>query len=87
MSTLHSHTHWQAPQADTQTKAYQRVCLSHPEKKKLKTIFPSNNFKNANTKSDTKTIGQIVAKLNIDKGVKDTEDKEAQPITGIWQKR
>ena len=27
--TLHSHTHWQAPQADTQTKACQRVCLPY----------------------------------------------------------
>jgi len=28
MFSLHSHTHCQAPRADTQTKAYQRVCLS-----------------------------------------------------------
>jgi hypothetical protein len=66
MSTLHSHTHWQAPQADTQAKACQRVCLSNAEKKKLKISFPSINFKNANTK----TFGQLVAKLNIDKGLK-----------------
>ena len=68
MPTLHSHTHWQAPQADTQAKACQRVCLSHAEKKKLKISFPSKNFKNANTQTDTKTFGQLVAKLNIDKG-------------------
>lgn len=61
MPTLHSHTHWQAPQADTQTKACQRVCLSHAEKKKLKIPFPSKNFKNANTQTDTKTFGQLVA--------------------------
>jgi len=66
--SLHSHTHWQAPQTDTQTKAYQRVCLCHPEKKKLKISFPSKNFKNANTQTDTKTFEQLVAKLNIDKG-------------------
>ncbi len=66
--TLHSHTHWQAPQADTQAKACQRVCLSHAEKKKIKIPFPSKNFKNAITQSDTKTFGQLVAKLNKDKG-------------------
>jgi len=27
MPTLHSHTHLQAPQADSQTKACKRVCL------------------------------------------------------------
>ena len=27
--TLRSHTHWQAPRADTQTKACQRVCLPY----------------------------------------------------------
>lgn len=69
-ATLRSHTHWQAPQANTQTKACQRVCLSHPEKKKLKISFLSKNFKNANTQTDTKTIGQLVAKLNTDKGYK-----------------
>lgn len=67
-SSLHSHTHWQASQADTQTKACQRVCLSHPEKKKLKISFPSKNFKNANPQTATKAFGQWVAKLNIDKG-------------------
>lgn len=70
MPTLHSHTHWQAPQADTQAQACQRVCLSHAEKKKLKIPFPSKNFKNAITQSDTKTFGQLAAKLNKDKGCK-----------------
>ena len=28
MPTLHSHTHCQAPQANAETKAWQRVCLS-----------------------------------------------------------
>ena len=68
MPTLHSHSHWQAPQTNTQTKACQRVCLPHPEKKKLKISFPSKNFKNAITQTDTKTFEQLVAKLNIDKG-------------------
>lgn len=67
MTTLHSHTHWQAPQAVTQSKACQRVCLSHAEKKKLKISFPSKNFKNTNPQTDTKTFGQLVTKLNIDK--------------------
>jgi len=66
--THHSHTHLQAPQADTQSKACQRVCLSYAEKKKLKISFPSKNLKNANTQSDTKPFGQLVAKLNNDKG-------------------
>lgn len=70
MPTLYSHTHWQAPQADTQAKACQRVCLSNAEKKILKTSFPSKNFKNTNTQTDTKTFGHLVAKLNIDKGCK-----------------
>lgn len=70
MPTLHSHTHWQAPRADTQAKACQRVCLSLAEKKKLKIPFPSKNFKNAITQSDTKTFGQLAAKLNKDKGCK-----------------
>ncbi len=46
------------------------VCLSHAEKKKLKISFPSKNFKNANPQTDTKTFGQLVAKINIDKGCK-----------------
>ena len=29
MLTLHSHTHCQVAQADTQTKTWQRVCLSN----------------------------------------------------------
>jgi len=68
MSTLRSHTHLQATQADTQSKACKRVCLPNAEKKKLKISFPSKNFKNAITQSDTKTFEQLVAKLNTDKG-------------------
>jgi hypothetical protein len=83
-STLHSHTHWQAPQADTQAKACQRVCLSHAEKKKLKIPFSSKNFKNANPQSDTKTFGQLVAKLNKDKGFSHGQ-QERQPVTAVWR--
>lgn len=79
-STLHSHTHWQAPQADTQAKACQRVCLPRAEKKKLKIPFSSKNFKNANPQSDTKTFGQLVAKLNKDKGFSHGQ-QERQPVT------
>jgi hypothetical protein len=54
MSFLRSHTHWQASQAVTQTKACQRVCLPHPEKKKLKISFPAKNFINTNPQPDRK---------------------------------
>jgi|LSQX01.1.fsa_nt_gb hypothetical protein len=83
MPTLHSHTHWQAPQADTQTKACQRVCLSNAEKKKLKISFPSKNFKNANTQTDTKTFEQLVAKLNIDKGFETRTTRTPGHNTGL----
>lgn len=56
MPTLHSHTHWQAPQAETQAKACQRVCLLHPEKKKLKISFPSKNFKTPTHKPTPKHL-------------------------------
>jgi hypothetical protein len=82
MPTLHSHTHWQAPQADTQAKACQRVCLSHAVKK-LKIPFPSKNFKNANTQSDIKTFGQLVAKLNKDKGCKTRTTRTPACNTGF----
>lgn len=39
MPTLHSHTPWQGPQADTQAKACQKVCLPNTEKKKVKISF------------------------------------------------
>lgn len=68
MPALHSHTHRQAPEVDNQAKACQRVCLSHPKKKKLKISFPLKNSKNANAQSDRKTFGQWVAQLNNDKG-------------------
>ena len=82
MPTLHSHTHWQAPQADTQAQACQRVCLSHAEKKKLKIPFPSKIFKNANPQTDTKTFGQLVAKPNKDKGFIHGR-QERQPVTAV----
>lgn len=57
--------------ADPQAKAMVRASTS-PTREKLffKISFPSKNFKNANTQPDRKTFGQLVAKLNIDKGCK-----------------
>ena len=63
----HSHTHCQAPQANTQAQACQRVCLSHNEKKKLKFSF---HFKKNNSQPDSKIFGQLVAKLNKIKSCK-----------------
>jgi len=83
-SLLRSHTHWQAPQAATQAKACQRVCLPHAEKKKLKILFPSKNFKKTNPQPDTKTFGQTVAKLNKDKGF-NHKQQERQPVTAVWR--
>lgn len=68
MLSLRSHTHLQAAQTNTQTKACKRVCLPNAEKKKLKISLPSKNFKNAIAQSDTLALGQLVANLHIDKG-------------------
>jgi hypothetical protein len=73
----------QAPQADTQAKACKRVCLPHPEKKKLKISFPSKNFKNANTKTDKKIIRQLVAKLNTDEGRRTRTTRTPGHNTGL----
>ncbi len=83
MPTLRSHTHLQAPQADTQSEACKRVCLPNAEKKKLKISFPSKNFKNAITQSDTKTFGQLVANLNIDKGCETQTTRTPACNTGL----
>jgi hypothetical protein len=83
MPTLRSHTHLQAPQADTQTKACKRVCLPNAEKKKLKISFPSKNFKNAITQADTKTFGQLVAKFNTDKGCETRTTRTPACNTGL----
>jgi hypothetical protein len=55
--------------ADPQTKAVVRASTS-PTREKLffKISFPSKNFKKANPQTDTKTFGQLVAKINTDKG-------------------
>ena len=61
----------QPHKADPQAKAVVRASTS-PAREKLffKIPLPSKNFKNANTQPDRKTFGQLVAKLNIDKGFK-----------------
>lgn len=87
MPTLRSHTHLQAPQADTQAKACKRVCLPNAEKKKLKISFPSKNFKNVITQSDTKTFGQLVAKLNTDKGCETRWTRTPACNTGSYVKQ
>ncbi len=49
-----SHTHCQAAQANAQTNAWQRVCLSHPDKIELKkSSLPSENKKYSTAQSDT----------------------------------
>jgi len=55
--------------ADPQAKAVVRASTS-PTREKLffKISSPSKNFKNANPQTDTKTFGQLVAKLNTEKG-------------------
>ena len=66
--------------ADPQAKAVVRASTS-PAREKLffKISFPSKNFKNAITQSDTKAIGQLVANIIIDKSCKD-ERIERQPV-------
>jgi hypothetical protein len=57
-SQPNSHTHCQAAQANAQSKAWQRVCLSHPDKIELKkSSLPSENKKYATAQPDTtKTV-------------------------------
>ena len=69
---MHRCNHIPQPhKADPQAKAVVRASTS-PTREKLffKISFPSKNFKNANPQTDTKTFGQLVAKLNTDKGCK-----------------
>jgi len=72
--------------ADPQAKAVVRASTS-PTREKLffKISFPSKNFKNAITQSDTKTFEQLVAKLNTDR-VASHGQQERQPVTRVWQK-
>jgi hypothetical protein len=72
-----SHTHCQAAQANAQTKAWQRVCLSHPDKIELKKSFlPSENKKYATAQTDTTKT----EKRSIDNGLQGRRT-EHQPVT------
>ncbi|MEY1638688.1 hypothetical protein [Tenuifilum osseticum] len=52
-------------------KLQKEYAFLQPEKNGFKKIpFPLKNFKNANPHSETKTIGQLVAKLITDNGFK-----------------
>ena len=63
-SQPNSHTHCQAAQANAQTKAWQRVCLSHPDKIEIKkSSLPSENKKYATSQTDT------TMKFNNDNGL------------------
>lgn len=70
----------QPRKAEPQAKAVVRASTSSTQEKLIfKISFPSKNFKNAITQSDTKAIGQLVANIIIDKGCKD-ERIERQPV-------
>ena len=79
-----SYTHCQAAHASAQTKASQRVCLSHPDKIELN-IFssPSKKIKTPDTQTDTtKTL-----KRNVDNGLQGwwTEGQLITAPTKNWR--
>ena len=80
-SQPNSHTHCQAAQANAQTKAWQRVCLSHPDKIEIKkSSLPSENKKYATAQPyTTKT-----EKRSIDNGLQGRWT-EGQLITAVWR--
>ena len=79
-SQPNSHTHCQAAQANAQTKAWQRVCLSHPDKIELKkSSLPSENKKYAIAQADTsKTV-----KRSIDNGLQGRTTRTTGYNTGL----
>ena len=80
-SQNNSHTHCQAAQANAQTKAWQRVCLSHPDKIELKkSSLPSENKKYATAQTATTKT----PKRNIDNGLQG-RTTEHQPVTAVWR--
>ena len=76
-----SHTNCQAAQVNVQTKAWQRVCLSHPDKIELKkSSLPSENKRYATAQADTtKTM-----KRSFDNELKGRRT-EHQPVTAVWR--
>ena len=83
-SQPNSHTHCQAAQANAQTKAWQRVCLSHPDKIELKkSSLPSENKKYAIAQADTsKTV-----KRSIDNGLQGRTTRTTGYNSGFAKKR
>lgn len=77
---MHGCKHISQPlKTDPQGKAVVRASSSTTQEKLFfKISFPSKNFKNANTQSDTNTVGQLVAKLNIDKGCKTRKTRSSR---------
>lgn len=71
MPSLRSHTHLQPSQADTQTKACKRVCLSSAENKKLE-LPPLLKFKNANTQPQLESGCKTLYRHGCDKWTKKT---------------
>ncbi len=80
MSQRSSHTHCQVPQADTQAKTWQRVCLPHADKIELKKISsPSENKKYPTAQPDTtKTV-----KRSIDNGLQGRTTRTTGYNTGL----
>ena len=83
-SQPNSHTHCQAAQANAQTKAWQRVCLSHPDKIELKkSSLPSENKKYATAQADTtRTV-----KRSIDNGLQGWTTRTTGYNSGFAKKR
>ncbi len=80
-SQPNSHTHCQAAQANAQSKAWQRVCLSHPDKIELKKpSLPSENKKYATAQ----TVTTRTVKRTIDNGLQG-RTTEHQPVTAVWR--
>ena len=81
-SQPNSHTHCQAAQANAQTKAWQRVCLSHPDKIELKkSSLPSENKKYAT--AQTNTTQTMTVKLKSDNGLPRRTDRTPAGNSGF----
>ena len=72
----------QAAQANAQTKAWQRVCLSHPDKIELKkSSLPSENKKYAT--AQTNTTQTMTVKLKSDNGLPRRTDRTPAGNSGF----
>ncbi|MDI3520017.1 MAG: hypothetical protein PWR04_5 [Anaerophaga sp.] len=90
MSQPNNHIHCQAPQAQAQTKACQRVCLPHPRenfkiflhlfKEKIKTLQHNTG---PDKKDKNESIDKFTMKVQFDRNLR--TDKNRQCITcGIF---